>query len=343
MDRPGSWQRVVTSLNILFALIAAGILVGVFKFLLIIVALWFMGASRLLSVSIAVIGYFVIFAVSFFICRRAKSADLVSGTTVAWALSPTVGLIGIAVSATYLFGACSFNPFYCGAPISQRVASPTREITHYTASQPTPADTEQSRQAQAVADDNQRRTLAVNQCASGEMNAWNGQNPSVSQQQRMPKLLAIVKECRARFPPLVSAQTDAPLQAQPDPGLPVKTFGGSKEEISRNRIIDIHECTNKLLNAWFKNGESDHSPDRQRQKTNYFSNACAAWIDGTGPMPGAPTVDSSPPGDNKATQAVNTTATHPRVYRCAGPGGTTVFTDTPCLTDSATADDQAHH
>lgn len=343
MDRPGSLQRVVTSLNILFALIAAGILVGVFKFLLIIVALWFMGASRLLSVSIAVIGYLVIFAISFVICRRAKSAGQVSGTTLAWALSPTAGLIGIAASATYLFGICSFNPFHCAAPISQQVANPTREITHYTASQPTPAGLEQPRQAQAVADDNQRRTLAVNQCANDEMNAWSGQNPNASQQQRMPKLLDIVKECRARFPPLVSAQTDAPPQAQPNPGLPVKTFGGSKEEIARNRIIDIHECTNKLLNAWFKNGESDHSPDRQRQKTNYFSNACAAWIDGTGPMPGAPTVDSSAPGDNKATQAVNTPATHPRVYRCAGAGGTTVFTDTPCTTDSGTADDQAHH
>ena len=114
------------------------------------------------------IGYFVIFPISLFICRRAKSAGLVSGKTVAWALSPTVGLIGMAVSATYLFGVW-----------------------------PTPAEIEQSRQAQAATDDNQRQALAVNQCANGEMNAWNGQNPNVSQQERIAKLLDIVKECRA--------------------------------------------------------------------------------------------------------------------------------------------------
>ncbi len=53
MTNSRSFQRLATLFNILFGLIAAGIVIGVFKNLLIIVGLWFAGASRLLSAAIA--------------------------------------------------------------------------------------------------------------------------------------------------------------------------------------------------------------------------------------------------------------------------------------------------
>jgi hypothetical protein len=331
-------QRVATLFNILFGLIAAGIVIGVFKNLLIIVALWLAGASRLLSVAIAASIYVAIFVLSLVMRRRGFE----SWKAIAWALSPVIGLFGIVLSATYLFGICNWDSLRCSMPISPQVL-PSGGNAHYTSPQPTSAEVDANTRAQAVADDNQRRTLAVNKCATEKVNIWKTQNPDANQQQGLTKLMEISKECRERFPSPVIAQAGAPVQAQPISG-PAKTFGGSRGEIARNRIIDIHECTNKLLDAWFKNGEPDHSPDRQRQKTNYFSNACAAGIDGTGPMPSPSIIDTPTVGENRVNQAaVNAAPTHPRVYRCSGPGGTTVFADMPCAPDSATVDDHQAH
>jgi hypothetical protein len=325
MTNSRSFQRVVTLFNILFGLIAVGIVIGVFKYLLVIFALWFAGA-RLLSMAIAASVYLVIFVLSLIMRRRGFE----SWKAVAWALSPVIGLFGIAISATFLFGICSRDSLQCAMPVAPQIL-PSRGVAQYT-----PAEIETSRRAQTLADENQRRSVAVNKCANEKLNVWKTQNPEADQKQGLTKLLEISKECIERFPSAAVAQAEAPVQAQPTSG-PVKTFGGSKEEIARNRIIDIHACTNKLLDAWFKNGEPDHSPDRQRQKTNYFSNACAAGIDGTGPMPGTSIIDTPTPGDNKVNQAaVSEKPTHPRVYRCSGPGGTTVFTDMPCAPDSAT-------
>jgi hypothetical protein len=340
MTNSRSLQRLATLFNILFGLIAAGIVIGVFKNLLIIIGLWLAGASRLLSVAIAASIYLVIFVLSLVMRRRGFE----SWKSVAWALAPVIGLFGIVLSATYLFGICNWDSPRCAMPVSPQIL-PSSGSAHYTSPQPTSAEIDANSRAQAVADDNQRRTLAVNKCVNEKLNFWKTQNPDADQKQGLTKLLEISKECLQRFPSQAVTQADALVPAQPNSG-PAKTFGGSKEEIARNRIIDIHACTNKLLDAWFKNGEPDHSPDRQRQRTNYFSNACAAGIDGTGPMPGTSTIDTPTPGDDRVNQAaVNATPTptHPRVYRCAGLGGTTVFTDMPCAPDSAAVDPQQAH
>src|SRR5271167_2398268 len=110
-------QRVATLFNILFGLIAAGIVIGVFKNLLIIVALWLAGASRLLSVAIAASIYVAIFVLSLVMRRRGFE----SWKAIAWALSPVIGLFGIVLSATYLFGICNWDSLRCSMPISPQV------------------------------------------------------------------------------------------------------------------------------------------------------------------------------------------------------------------------------
>src|ERR1700676_1466126 len=100
MDKPRSWRGIVIALNVVFGLIAAGILVGVTKFLLVIVGLWAMGASRISAVAVALAGYVLIFGLSLVMSMRAKSAGIASGRTVAWALSPLVGLMWIIVSTS---------------------------------------------------------------------------------------------------------------------------------------------------------------------------------------------------------------------------------------------------
>jgi hypothetical protein len=120
-----SFKRVATLLNILFGLIAAGIVIGVFKYLLIIVALWFAGASRLLSVAIAASIYLVIFVLSLVMRRRGFE----SWKAVAWALSPVIGLLGIVLSATFLLGICNFDSFHCAMPVSAQTL-PSRGISN---------------------------------------------------------------------------------------------------------------------------------------------------------------------------------------------------------------------
>jgi hypothetical protein len=269
-----SFQRVATLFNILFGLIAAGIVIGVFKNLLIIVALWLAGASRLLSVAIAASIYIAMFVLSLVMRRRGFE----SWKAIAWALSPVIGLFVIVLSATYLFGICDWDSLRCAMPMSPQVL-PSGGNAHYTSPQPTSAEIDANTRAQAVADDNQRRTLAVNKCATEKVNIWKTQNPDASQQQGLTKLMEISKECREQFPSPVIAQPGAPVQ------------------------------------------------DRR-----YRSDA------------GPSIIDTPAAGDNRVNQAaVNTTPTHPRVYRCSGPGGTTVFTDMPCAPDSAAVDDHQAH
>jgi hypothetical protein len=206
-----SFQRVATLLNILFGLIAAGIVIGVFKYLLIIVALWFAGASRLLSVAIAASIYLVIFVLSLVMRRRGFE----SWKAVAWALSPVIGLFGIVLSATFLLGICNFDSLHCAMPVSAQTL-PSRGISHYTPPQPPSSEIQANRRAQAMAEDNQRRALAVNKCVNEKVNVWKTQNPDANQQQGFTKLMEISKECREQFPSLVTAQADAPVQVPPN-------------------------------------------------------------------------------------------------------------------------------
>jgi hypothetical protein len=257
-----SLQRIVIALNVVFGLVALGILVGVTKFLVVIVGLWAMGATRISAVAIALAGYVLIFLVSFVVCMRSKSTGSTSGKTVAWALSPLLGLLWIIVSTSYLFGICNFSPFHCVAP-----------VLHKTALSP----------------------------------------PDEAGSVKQPVAAAIPR------PSGIDAN-----------GRPVKTFGESKGEIARNRIIDIHACTDTRLRAWFNDDDIDHRPEAQRQKTIEFSNACAALIDGTGTIPAAPKVESSDAHGSTTSETVSGARSQPKIFRCPGPGGTTAFSDMPC-------------
>jgi hypothetical protein len=199
MTNSGSLQRLATLFNILFGLIAAGILIGVFKNLLIIVALWFAGA-RLLSVGIAASVYLVLFVLSLSMRRRGFE----SWKAVAWALSPVIGLFGIVVTATFLFGICSRESLQCAMPGAPQIL-PSRGVAHYTS-----VEIETSRRAQKLADENQRLTVAVNKCLNEEFNVWKNKNPEADQKQSITKLLEISKECSERFPSPAVAQIDAP-------------------------------------------------------------------------------------------------------------------------------------
>jgi hypothetical protein len=268
MDKPRSRRRLVIAINVGFGLIAVGILVGVTKYLLVLVGLWAMGASRISAVAAALAGYEVIFVLSLVMCVRAKSDDSDFTKRVIWALAPLVGILWIIVSASYLFGICNFSPFKCVAP-----------VFHWTT--PSPIDsTDSAKQPAAV--------------------------------------LAIPR----RGDPMSNG-----IDAN---GQPVKTFSGSEGEIARNRIIDIHACVNKQLKAWFNDDDLDHRPEAQRKRTFELSNACAAWLDGKGPMPGIPNVNSSASVGSDSSPTTGPSPAHPQIFRCPGPGGTTVFTDIPC-------------
>jgi hypothetical protein len=271
MDKPRSRRRLVIALNVVFGFIAVGILVGVTKFLLVLVGLWAMGASRISAVAIALAGYELIFVLSLVMCLRAKSDDSGSAKTVIWALAPLLGVLWIIVSAAYLFGICNVNPFRCVAPVFQKAARSPIEI------------------------------------------------PGSSQ----PSSVAV---------PRAGEPGSNGIDAN---GRPIKTFDGSDGEIARNRIIDIHECVNKQLKAWFNDDDLDHRPDAQRQKTLELSNACAAWIDGKGPMPGVTNINSSASASSGPSPTASPPSAHPRIFRCPGPGGTTVFTDTACPSEAA--------
>jgi hypothetical protein len=260
-DNSPSRRGLVTTLNVVFGLITVGILVGVTKYLLVIVGLWAMGATRISAVALALAGYVLIFVVSLVMCIRSISAGGASGKTVVWALSPLLGLLWIIVSTSYLLGICNFNPFRCVAPVFHKTA-------------PAPID-----------------------------NARSAEQPTAA---------------------TVPHSNDIGAS-----GRPVKTFGGSKEEIARNRIIDIHACTDRRLRTWFNDDDLDHHPEAQRQKTIEFSNACAALIDGTATIP-ATSLESSDPKEPKTIQAASTAASQPKVFRCPGPPGTTSFSDMPC-------------
>ena len=261
MDNSPSRRRLVIVLNILFGLIAVGFLVAVTKYLLLIVGLWAMGATRIFAVAIALAGYILIFVLSLVMCLRSKPAGRTSGKTVAWALSPLLGLLWIIISTSYLLGICNFSPFRCVAP-----------AFHTTA----PAPTDSTRSA---------------------------------------------------IPPAASIPLPNGVGAN---GQPVKTFGGSQGEMARNRIIDIHACTDQRLRAWFNDDDLDHRPEMQRQKTIEFSNACAALIDGTGAQLTTERTESPDTHYPETRKEGNAAPSQLKIYRCPGPAGTTIFSDTPC-------------
>jgi hypothetical protein len=266
-DNSRSLRRLVTTLNVLFGLIAVGIFVGVTKYLLFIVGLWAIGATRISAVAIALAAYVLLFVLSLVMCLRSKPAGRTSGKTVAWALSPLLGLLWIMVSTSYLFGICNFNPFRCIAPVFHKT---------------TPAPIDSARSAMPPA---------------------------------APTVL---------LPSGIGAN-----------GQPVKTFGGSKGEIARNRIIDIHACTDQRERAWFNDDDHDHRPEARRQKMIEFSEACAALIDGTETTPAAPKIESSDAHGSKTSETVSAAPSQPKIFRCPGPAGTTAFSDMPCPSANA--------
>ncbi len=160
-----------------------------------------------------------------------------SWKAVAWALSPVIGLFGIVLSATYLFGICNWDSLRCAMPVSPQIL-PSSGSAHYTAPQPTSAEIDANTRAQAVADDNQRRTLAVNKCVNEKLNFWKTQNPDADQKQGLARLLEISKECLQRFPSVVVAQADASVLAQPNSGRPRPSADRRKRSLVTG-IIDI--------------------------------------------------------------------------------------------------------